>query len=103
MAQPTPDGIVEPQPRSEIEAAPAEKPNLPIAQFSTERAVDRPLSETPSGCLTFVQRKDGYRPERQTKLRNSLLAVMGFLELANAGDFAANVSNTIPLRFTPSC
>lgn len=97
MAQTTPDGIFEPQPPSEIEAAPAEKSDLPIAQFSTERTVDRPLSETPSGCLTFVKRKNGYRPERQTKLRNSLLAVMGFLELANAGDFAANVWNKIPL------
>ncbi|CAK7212512.1 hypothetical protein SEUCBS140593_001528 [Sporothrix eucalyptigena] len=98
MAQTTPNGIFEPQPGSEIEAAPpAEKQDLPIAQFSTERAVDRPMSETPSGCLTFVKRKGRYRPETQTKLRNSLLAGMGFLELANAGDFAANVWNKIPI------
>ncbi|ERS98098.1 uncharacterized protein SPSK_06217 [Sporothrix schenckii 1099-18] len=84
-----------------IETVPAEKPDpLPIAQELTDRAVDRPLSETPSGCLTFVKQTGGdglYRPERPTKLRNSLLAGVGFLELANAGDFAANVWNEIPV------
>ncbi|KIH87262.1 hypothetical protein SPBR_04953 [Sporothrix brasiliensis 5110] len=84
-----------------IETVPAEKSDpLPITQASTDRAVDRPLSETSSGCLAFVKQTGGdgrYRPERPTKLRNSLLAGVGFLELANAGDFAANVWNEIPV------
>ena len=50
-----------------------------------------------SECLTFVRRKDRYHPAKQTNLKNSLLAGVGFLELANAMDFAANVWNTIPV------
>ncbi|KAJ4386787.1 hypothetical protein N0V93_009685 [Gnomoniopsis smithogilvyi] len=47
------------------------------------------LYQTPSGRL---------KPARQARLRNNLLASVGFLELANAGDFAANVFNqtTVP-------
>lgn len=41
--------------------------------------------------------KGCYIPAKQFKLRNSLLAGVGFLELANAGDFAANVWNQIPV------
>ena len=35
--------------------------------------------------------------EHQQQLRNNLLAFVGYLELANAGDFAANVWNQIPV------
>lgn len=43
-------------------------------------------------CLNFVKTRRGrLRPARQTRLRNNLLAAVGFLELGNAGDFAANV------------
>lgn len=38
-----------------------------------------------------------FAPATQTRLRNSLSAVVGLLELANAGDFAANVWNEIPV------
>ncbi|KAI1619819.1 hypothetical protein EDD37DRAFT_194048 [Exophiala viscosa] len=38
-----------------------------------------------------------YTSAHQTSLRNSLLSLVGFLELANACDFAANVFNTIPV------
>lgn len=38
-----------------------------------------------------------FQPARQTRLRNSLLAAVGFLEMANAGDFAANVFNQTPV------
>lgn len=43
------------------------------------------------------QPRQRYRPARQTRLRNSLLAAVGFLEMANAGDFAANVFNQTPV------
>ncbi|KAL4954403.1 hypothetical protein BDW69DRAFT_140203 [Aspergillus filifer] len=38
-----------------------------------------------------------YRTVGNRALRNNLLAGVGFLELANAGDFAANVWNEIPV------
>lgn len=67
----------------------------------------RPPTPSPSPlpgaaeCLDFVkargfggcgrERGSRFRPARQTRLRNNLLAAVGFLEFANAGDFAANV------------
>lgn len=48
--------------------------------------------------LDFVKtRRGGFRATPQTRLRNNLLAAVGFLELANAGDFAANVWNQTPV------
>ncbi|KAK5011852.1 hypothetical protein BJ546DRAFT_1071909 [Cryomyces antarcticus] len=47
--------------------------------------------------ITFVTRKGRYSPARQCKLKNSLLAGVGYLELANAADFAANVWNEVPV------
>jgi hypothetical protein len=48
---------------------------------------------------TFLRQKGRYNPdpEKQYRLKNSLLAGVGFLELANAGDFAANVWNSVPV------
>jgi len=46
---------------------------------------------------TFVRHGKRYVPAKQRKLKNSLLAGVGFLELANAGDFAANVWNIVPV------
>ncbi|KAF8249949.1 hypothetical protein K440DRAFT_640728 [Wilcoxina mikolae CBS 423.85] len=51
----------------------------------------------PSECLAFIRRKGRYNPAKQSKLKNSLLAGVGFLELGNAGDFAANVWNEVPV------
>lgn len=51
----------------------------------------------PSACATFTRRHGRYIPTTRQKLRNNLLAGVGFLELGNCGDFAANVWNTIPL------
>lgn len=49
-------------------------------------------------ALTFIKDKKGrYRPLPEQRLRNNLLASVGFLEFANATDFAANVWNTIPV------
>lgn len=48
-------------------------------------------------CFALATKPPKFRPARQTRLRNSLLAAVGFLELANAGDFAANVFNQTPV------
>lgn len=39
----------------------------------------------------------GYTPVLEERFRNNLRLAVGFLELANAGDFAANVWNEIPV------
>lgn len=56
------------------------------------------LASVPESA-TFLRQKGRYNsdPEKQYRLKNSLLAGVGFLELANAGDFAANVWNEIPV------
>ncbi|KAL1853481.1 hypothetical protein Plec18167_006301 [Paecilomyces lecythidis] len=72
------------------------KPSLPTLNVET-----RMLSE----CLldhqsVYVQRKRGTyvpSPNHLRKIRNNLLLGVGFLELANCGDFAANTWNTIPV------
>ncbi|KAI7778279.1 hypothetical protein LA080_002387 [Diaporthe eres] len=48
--------------------------------------------------LPVVKRgRTNFAPAKQTRLKNSLLGIVGFLELANAGDFAANVWNEVPV------
>lgn len=48
--------------------------------------------------LPVVKRgRANFAPAKQTRLKNSLLGIVGFLELANAGDFAANVWNEVPV------
>jgi hypothetical protein len=59
--------------------------------------LDVPTPAPPSEYLTFIRQKGRYNLAKQSKLKNSLLAGVGFLELANAGDFAANVFNEIPV------
>lgn len=47
-------------------------------------------------CLKYVKHKGQYRLEDpRYQLRNNLLAAVGVFEFANAGDFAANVWNTV--------
>lgn len=53
--------------------------------------------KTTPRCALFRKTQPRFRPARQTRYRNSLLAAVGFLELANAGDFAANVFNQTPV------
>lgn len=48
-------------------------------------------------AAAFVRGKKGWIPSDQYRLKNSLLFGVGLLELANAGDFAANVWNQIPV------
>lgn len=77
----------------------------PQSRSGGGRGGPRPPTPAPSPlpgateCLDFVVKRSGrwrggaprFRPARQTRLRNSLLAAVGFLEFANACDFAANV------------
>ncbi|KAL4862270.1 hypothetical protein BDV12DRAFT_190537 [Aspergillus spectabilis] len=59
---------------------------------------DTPTSSTERTAVTLEKSARGrYRSLDHAKLRNNLLAGVGFLELANAGDFAANVWNEIPV------
>ncbi|OAL40261.1 hypothetical protein AYO20_00681 [Fonsecaea nubica] len=51
-----------------------------------------------SDWVTLTERRGRYKPLHPGRLRNSLLAGVGFLELGNAGDFAANVWNEIPVK-----
>ncbi|KIW35323.1 uncharacterized protein PV07_02025 [Cladophialophora immunda] len=51
-----------------------------------------------SDWVTLSERRGHYRPLQPGRLRNSLLAGVGFLELGNAGDFAANVWNQVPVK-----
>ncbi|KAL2815086.1 hypothetical protein BJX63DRAFT_430911 [Aspergillus granulosus] len=57
--------------------------------------------ESPTGAaqvvVTLQKNKRGYRCVSHAWLKNNLLAGVGYLELANAGDFAANVWNDIPV------
>jgi hypothetical protein len=48
--------------------------------------------------VTLLKGRGGrFVPLKPTRLRNSLLESVGLLELANAGDFAANVWNNVPV------
>ncbi|KAJ5384253.1 hypothetical protein N7517_002164 [Penicillium concentricum] len=53
--------------------------------------------ESKKGQVALVRRGGRYRLLHQQQFKNSLLASVGYLELANAGDFAANVWNQIPV------
>lgn len=48
--------------------------------------------------LIFTKRKDHYITQGPHRLRNSILAGIGLLELGNSGDFAANVWNEVPVK-----
>ncbi|OJI95809.1 hypothetical protein ASPVEDRAFT_35126 [Aspergillus versicolor CBS 583.65] len=52
---------------------------------------------TPKTVTLERSRRGRYRAVGHAALKNNLLAGVGFLELANAGDFAANVWNEIPV------
>ena len=56
-------------------------------------------SNIPTGYhLKYTRCEGQYRlQEPRYQLKNSLLAAVGFFELANAGDFPANVWNTVPV------
>ncbi|CAI7617522.1 unnamed protein product [Penicillium glandicola] len=53
--------------------------------------------ESKKGQVVLVRRRGLFRLLHQQQFKNSLLASVGYLELANAADFAANVWNEIPV------
>ncbi|KAJ5354843.1 hypothetical protein N7541_005887 [Penicillium brevicompactum] len=53
--------------------------------------------ESTKDQVTLVRRGGRFHLLQQQQFKNSLLASVGYLELANAGDFAANVWNDIPV------
>lgn len=53
--------------------------------------------EASKDTVTLVRRRGRFHLLHQQQFRNSLLASVGYLELANALDFAANVWNQIPV------
>lgn len=53
--------------------------------------------ETQDAVILVRRRRGRFKLLHQQQFRNSLLASVGYLELANAGDFAANVWNDIPV------
>ncbi|OCL11924.1 hypothetical protein AOQ84DRAFT_286233 [Glonium stellatum] len=62
-----------------------------------EDVIKSPQLALASECFTFIKRGARYVPATRWKLQNNLLVGVGFLELANAGDFAANVFNDVPV------
>lgn len=62
-------------------------------QFDLESPMPMPTSDG----VTLIRQKGRYNPVKQNRLKNNLLAGVAFLELANAGDFAANVWNETPV------
>ncbi|KGO69516.1 hypothetical protein PITC_014060 [Penicillium italicum] len=53
--------------------------------------------ESKKGQVVLVRRGGRFHLLHQQQFKNSLLASVGYLELANAADFAANVWNQIPV------
>ncbi|THX96893.1 hypothetical protein D6D03_08553 [Aureobasidium pullulans] len=52
----------------------------------------------PATCTTFIRDKTGvFHPCAQSRIRNIPPLAIGFLDLANSGDFAANVFNQVPV------
>ncbi|OXV10463.1 hypothetical protein Egran_01774 [Elaphomyces granulatus] len=68
---------------------------LPTSQIRETNLI--PLFTSRSDSATFIRRRGRYVPVADHALKNSLLASVGYLELANAGDFAANVWNDVPV------
>jgi hypothetical protein len=81
-------------PTNHNSTATAVKPSCTSRPSSSKSEADHQITES----ATFrVSRKGEYTPLAQSRLRNNLLASVGFLEFGNATDFAANVWNTIPV------
>lgn len=77
-------------------------PTLPSESETTTPSDPKEISTTQpwtsnSSTFTLSKNKKKWASVNENSLKNSLLAGVGFLELANAGDFAANVWNEIPV------
>jgi hypothetical protein len=64
---------------------------------SSQDASSNELSIPGPDTVTLTKARSGWSCTDDTRLRNNLFAAVGFLELANAGDFAANVWNEVPV------
>ncbi|PMD17049.1 hypothetical protein NA56DRAFT_579678 [Hyaloscypha hepaticicola] len=65
--------------------------------LKTPSVLDTPAFGDREAAAFVRGKKKGWRLRDQYRLKNSLLFGVGMLELANAGDFAANVWNEIPV------
>lgn len=79
---------------ADLESPPSVLPKL--LQISTRTSASEG-TESSDGSVTLVRRRGRFRLLHQRQYENSLLAGVGYLELANAADFAANVWNQIPV------
>lgn len=83
----------------------AQLPPTPAADAAEAEAHDKspqppaePAAAATKGVTLVRAGDDGpWGLARGSRLRNNLLGAVGFLELANAGDFAANVWNQLPV------
>ncbi|CAL5866719.1 uncharacterized protein PFLUO_LOCUS929 [Penicillium psychrofluorescens] len=86
---------------SDVELSALEStPPQPITPKLLREASDltwRESLESTKDTVILVRRRGRFRLWQQQQFKNSLLASVGYLELANAGDFAANVWNQIPV------
>lgn len=73
----------------------------PASPACTERPASAPSARASAAgpdTITLIRTKKGrVLTVEGSRLKKNLLGAVGFLELANAGDFAANVWNTIPI------
>lgn len=72
-------------------------PIVPKLLFEASDVASHESSESPKRQVTLHLKRGRYRILHQHQFKNSLLAGVGYLELANAGDFAANVWNEVPV------
>ncbi|KAJ5773636.1 hypothetical protein N7457_008532 [Penicillium paradoxum] len=77
----------------------AESPSSVVPKLVCEASdiISEDSQESAKGRVTLVLRRGRFRLLHQQQFKNSLLASVGYLELANAGDFAANVWNEVPV------
>ncbi|PWY75466.1 integral membrane protein [Aspergillus heteromorphus CBS 117.55] len=71
-----------------------------LSSLVSDKAFHHEENETtdlPPSSVTFTRHRRKLRVTNPPWYRNSLLASVGFLEFANAGDFAANVWNDVPI------
>lgn len=96
-ATPTTDSIRLPQWPADIHPAEGSPPTRHQRTSRPPSVQSAPLPGAASYLELYRSRSGRLKPAKQARLRNNLLASVGFLELANAGDFAANVWNQTPV------
>lgn len=82
---------------NEMGVSPADPPLVPKLLREASDITWQECLESTKDQITLVRRGGRFHLLHQQQFKNSLLASVGYLELANAGDFAANVWNEIPV------